>query len=135
MSKFETVCQADTGHLWIPHREILNYLGIGYDDIDEDSSYWIEFSLWNSDIYQNFLEQLADMGITFAWEYELTEDYSYFAYNFPTIDKPNNLVQYRKDGRTKRIPRITKAKVKELEEISAANWLLFTIGVKSNGTN
>lgn len=135
MSNFETICQADIGHLWTPHHNLLNYLCIGYDNMDEDCSYWNEYMIWNSDIYPNFLQVAADMGVAFIWEYELTEDYSYFAYNFPTIDKPNQLLQYKKDGKRKGIPRITKKKVKELEEISAANWLLHTIGVKPNGTN
>lgn len=105
-----------------------------YDDTHEDHPWgWTEYQYYNCDIYPRFLNQFADLGFAFGWEYVLTEDFSYYAYNFPTPNNPNNLVQFR-TGKRKQLPRLTKKFKEELEDLSATNELLYTLG-KSNGSN
>ena len=128
------VTQICSGYLATPFNSSHLRNFIYHDDLHDDhASGWPEYSLWQSDVYPPLLNTLADMGIPFIWEFVLTEDFSYFAYNFPTDDKPNNLVHY-KTGKRKRAPHLTKKMKAELEIINAANTLLYELGIK-NGSN
>ncbi|WAW11637.1 hypothetical protein nACB1_060 [Acinetobacter phage nACB1] len=106
-----------------------------FDDTLPDHSWgWPEYALWDSDVYPDFLSDLANKGIAFGWEFAVTEDISYFAYNFPTKESKNNLVWFNSTGRRKSLPRMTKKLRLELETESSINELLFTIGIKPDGT-
>lgn len=105
-----------------------------WDNVHHDAPWdWLEYSLYDCDIYPSILMILANAGIAFGWEYILTEDFSYFAYNFPTEGKPNNLVHY-KTGRRKSLPAMTKKLRKQLETETSVNVLLHNIGIKPDGT-
>lgn len=95
---------------------------------------WEEYSIYTSYIYPYLLTELARLGIAFTWEYQLTEDFSYYAYNFPTEDNPVNLVQFKTGNKRKNFPRLSKKARKQIETTSAANELLYIMGIK-NGSN
>lgn len=134
-----------------PHIEVINnsYLTTSLDrqvvdiffctsDTHEDSPIgWPEYicEARSSDwlIYPRELVTLADMGIAFVWEYAMTSDLSYVAYNFPTEDSNNTLKWYKTNSK-RGLPRMTKKMRLELENITAANELLYKLGIK-NGTN
>lgn len=124
-----------TGYLSTPVdmdtvKEITNF-----DDwVQTNETYgWDEYSVGNG-IYPEFLILLADKGLAFHWEYQLTEDFSYYAYNFPTEESKNNLFAF-KTGDKHRLPRISKKRLRSIESTSAANELvLLTLGNK-NGSN
>ena len=94
---------------------------------------WDEYSVTGTDVYPYFLTLLIRAGIAFAWTYESTEDFAYFAYNFPTEDKPQNYEIFR-TGKRKGFARMSKKLRKQIESTSAANELLYTMGIK-NGSN
>lgn len=105
------------------------------DDVHYDHyTGWDEYAYWTESVYPNFLAYLAKAGIPFLWEYTLTEDFSYFAYNFPTDEVANNLVHFR-TGRRKRLPHLNKKMIKELEIINAANTLLYELGISHGPHN
>lgn len=95
---------------------------------------WKEFAVTNYPIYPTTLVRMADLGLAFTWEYMLTEDFSYYAYNFPTEDKPSNLVLFKTGSKRKSFPRLPKKVYEEISKQSAANELLYKLGIK-NGTN
>lgn len=79
------------------------------------------------------LQRVAELGLAFIWEYALTSHDSYFAYNFPTEDSPNNLTVYKSNSR-RHGPRLSKKMRLEVEKTSAANELLLKLGLQ-NGKN
>lgn len=79
------------------------------------------------------VHRMAKLGLAFIWEYVLTSHDSYFAYNFPTEDSPNNLIIYKSNSR-RHGPKLSKKKRLETEKTSAANELLFKLGLQ-NGKN
>ena len=95
---------------------------------------WDEYSISGYEVYPYFLTELAKLGLAFGWEYEHTEGMYHFAYNFPTEDKPINLVHYSSVGRRKTLPYLTRKMRKQIESTSAANELLYQLGIK-NGSN
>lgn len=135
MSKLPQVIQIDHGYLITPcSYDLVNAL-LGIDKCYDDHAWgWDEYAIWSSEhIYPNQLEYLAKLGIAFGWEFVCTEDFSYFAYNFPTEESKNNLITF-KTGRRKGLPRLPKKLRKQLEGPSAANELLYKLG-HNNGTN
>ena len=109
-----------------------------YMDIDADFNGhawpWTEYATWDSAVYPEFLGLLADHGIAFGWEFVLTEHFSYYAYNFPTPEKKNNLICYSSKSKDS-LPRMTKKLRLQLETESSINELLLSIGIKPDGTN
>lgn len=97
-------------------------------------THWDEYSISCEEVYPSFLSKLAKLGLAFGWEYEHTEGMYHFAYNFPTEDKPTNLVHYSSVGRRKTLPYLTRKMRDQIETTSAANELLYILGIK-NGTN
>lgn len=95
---------------------------------------WDEYSMYESYIYPYLLTEMAKAGIAFTWEYRLTEDFSYYAYNFPTEDNPVNLVHFKTGDKRKNFPRLSKKARQQIESTSAANELLYNMGIK-NGSN
>lgn len=135
MNVLPEVLQINNGYLITPcSYDMVNAL-LGIDECYGDHSWgWAEYAIWSSEyIYPYQLDHLANLGITFGWEYVCTEDFSYYAYNFPTEDSKNNLVTF-KTGKRKGLPRLTKKLRKQLEDTSAANELLYKLGL-NNGTN
>lgn len=135
MSKLPEIMQIDHGYLITPcSYDLVNAL-LGIDECYDDHPWgWAEYAIWSSEhIYPSQLVHLANLGIAFGWEYVCTEDFSYYAYNFPTEDSKNNLVTF-KTGKHKSLPRLTKKLRKQLEGTSAANELLYKLG-HNNGTN
>lgn len=90
---------------------------------------WSEYSISAEEIYPYFLTQLAKAGIAFGWEYQHTEDMSYFAYNFPTEEQPVNLHHFSSIGKRKQLPYLNKTKRSDIETTSAANELLYQMGI------
>ena len=94
---------------------------------------WSEYSISAEEMYPYFLTQLAKAGIAFGWEYQHTEDMSYFAYNFPTEDNFQNFGTFKTGDKRKNFPRLSKKTLNQIESTSAANELLYQMGIK-NGT-
>lgn len=132
---FEDVCDIVCGYLATPvDMDIIKEL----TDFDERSGNrcdtgWDEYTISGS-IYPIFLEQLVKMGVAFIWDFYLTEDFKYSAYNFPTEDNHQNYGSFKTGDRRKNVPRLSKKLLKQVESTSAANELLYTMGIK-NGSN
>ena len=124
----------NTGYLITPMHltRLTNYMDID-DQYSDHEWLWTEYASWNSDIYPEFLGLLADHGIAFGWEFVLTEHFSYYAYNFPTAEKKNNLICYSSMSKHS-LPRMTKKLRLQLETESSINELLLSIGIKPDGT-
>ena len=132
---FEHIMLQNAGYLLTPMSKarLSEYMGI--EQVWEDHEWlWKEYATWDPDIYPEFLELLADHGIAFGWEFVLTEHFSYYAYNFPTPEKKNNLICYSSES-THSLPRMTKKLRLQLETESSINELLLSIGIKPDGTN
>lgn len=133
---FRDVHQAEVGFLWSPvgstliknitPAEPLNSPTVVYG--------WYPYVVYDSSIYPLFLTKLVKLGIAFIWEYECTEDFYYYAYNFPTEENPNNYSYFKTGDRRKKIPHLFKKKLAEVESYSAAQELLYHLGIK-NGSN
>lgn len=95
---------------------------------------WDEYSITSSFLYPGFLSTLISLGIAFTWEYQFTEDFSYYAYNFPTEDNFQNFGEFKTGDKRKNFPRLSKKTLNQIESTSAANELLYQMGIK-NGTN
>lgn len=126
------------GYLVTPVKpETLNHFSdIHSDDIHEDHDWgWPEYSYWHEEdvVYPAMLKRLANAGLVFGWEFACTEDFSYYAYNFPTEESKNNLV-YFKTGKRKSLPHLSKKNRKIYEDISIVNELLLRLGVP-NGSS
>lgn len=136
MPNLQEIVVVNNGYLATPvEEESLIQLGAMYDDVIENHDYnWPEYAAWDANVYPDFLVMMAEHGLAFMWEYVLTEDFSYFAYNFPTEESPNNLVHFR-TGKRKKKPRVSKKLLKQYESTSAANELLFRLGTKPHGVN
>ena len=132
---FEDLCNINSGYLASPACMDLLKEVTDFDEwiITRDNPAWDEYRI-ETDIYPEFLTTLVHLGIAFIWEYDLTEDFQYVAYNFPTEDKPMNYGQFRTGERGKKLPRFTKKFLKETESTSAANELLYKLG-HANGSN
>ena len=130
------VYAVDNGYISSPISiELLSRL-VRYDDCVEvrEDYRWIEYVINNSYIYPQFLTELAKAGIAFTWEFQHTEDFSYYAYNFPTEENPVNLTYFKTGDKRKGFPRMSKKKLNLIESTSAANELLYQLGIK-NGSN
>lgn len=80
------------------------------------------------------LISLASDGIPFAYEYFLTEDVVYLAYNFPTYEK-NDCIEYiMSRDRKKNFPRVSNKRVTELTTIFYKNRLLKKLGVSDGNS-
>lgn len=131
---FQQVSQIGTGYLITPMNQHRLQLFTDWDQVHDDHIWvWPEYALWDTDVYPQFLEDLAKEGVAFGWEYMCTEDFSYFAYNFPTQESRNNLICYNSFGR-KRLPKLTKKLRLQYETESSINELLLTLGINPNGT-
>lgn len=132
---FEHIMLHNSGYLITPMSKarLSEYMDIEQDYYDHEWL-WTEYATWNSDIYPEFLGLLADHGIAFGWEFVLTEHFSYYAYNFPTPEKKNNLICYSSMSKHS-LPRMTKKLRLQLETESSINELLLSIGIKPDGTN
>lgn len=132
---FEHVMLQNAGYLITPMSKVRlsEYMHID-QDYDDHEWLWKEYATWNSVVYPEFLELLADHGIAFGWEFVLTEHFSYYAYNFPTPEKKNNLICYSSKSKHS-LPRMTKKLRLQLETESSINELLLSIGIKPDGTN
>lgn len=132
---FEHIVLHNSGYLITPmvKAHLSAYMDIE-EDYDDHDWLWTEYATWNSDIYPDFLGLLADHGIAFGWEFVLTEHFSYYAYNFPTSEKKNNLICYSSNSKQS-LPRMTKKLRLQLETESSINELLLSIGIKPDGTN
>ena len=122
------VIQINNGYLITPcSYDLINAL-LGVDEKYEDHPWnWPEYAIWSTaQIYPKQLKHLADLVIAFGWEFVCTEDFSYYAYNFPTEDSKNNLITF-KTGKRKDLPHLTKKLRKQLEGTSAANELLYKL--------
>lgn len=122
------------GYLITPLSQQTVEMHFSFNEIYGDHAYkWPEYAIWDMDsIYPRELKILAEKGLAFLWEYICTEDFSYFAYNFPTEDKPNNLTFF-KTGKRKCAPKLSKKLRLQIEKTSAANELLYHLGI-DNGT-
>ena len=132
---FEHIMLQNAGYLLTPMAEerLSEYMDIDAD-YDDHEWPWREYATWDTTIYPNFLALLADLGIAFGWEFVLTEHFSYYAYNFPTPEKKNNLICYSSKSKHS-LPRMTKKLRLQLETESSINELLLSIGIKPDGTN
>ena len=132
---FEHIMLQNAGYLITPMSKarLSEYMHIDAD-YDDHEWPWREYATWNTDIYPNLLALLADLGIAFGWEFVLTEHFSYYAYNFPTPEKKNNLICYSSKSKHS-LPRMTKKLRLQLETESSINELLLSIGIKPDGTN
>ena len=132
---FEHIMLHNAGYLITPmaRERLAEYMDIDSDHDDHEWS-WQEYATWDTNIYPNFLALLADLGIAFGWEFVLTEHFSYYAYNFPTPEKKNNLICYSSKSKHS-LPRMTKKLRLQLETESSINELLLSIGIKPDGTN
>lgn len=126
----------ENGYLSSPADEDLLKSVTEFDEwVQEREDYaWDEYVINSIYIYPDFLSRLANAGIAFTWQYECTEDFSYYAYNFPTEDSPVNLVHFKTGDKRKGFPRMSKKKLNIIESTSAANELLFQLGIE-NGSN
>ena len=132
---FEHIMLQSAGYLITPMaiERLSEYMDIDAD-YDDHEWPWTEYATWNSAVYPEFLGLLADHGIAFGWEFVLTEHFSYYAYNFPTPEKKNNLICYSSKSKDS-LPRMTKKLRLQLETESSINELLLSIGIKPDGTN
>ena len=132
---FEHVMLHNAGYLITPmsKERLVDFMDID-QDYDDHDWLWREYVTWHTAIYPKFLGLLADHGIAFGWEFVLTEDFSYYAYNFPTPEKKNNLICYSSKSKHS-LPRMTKKLRLQLETESSINELLLSIGIKPDGTN
>ena len=132
---FEHIMLQNAGYLITPmaKERLSMYMHIDAD-YDDHEWPWREYATWHADICPNFLALLADLGIAFGWEFVLTEHFSYYAYNFPTPEKKNNLICYSSKSKDS-LPRMTKKLRLQLETESSINELLLSIGIKPDGTN
>lgn len=137
MSKrVEHVTSISQGYLATPaSREVINKVFGSADDILHEHPYgWYEGAYYCADIYPEALNALAEAGVAFSWEFDCTEDFHYGAYNFPTEDNLNNLVIWDSSTKRKGKPRLSRAALKKISDISATNELLLHLGIK-NGSN
>lgn len=134
--RVEHVTQVMQGYLATPmNMDILRLFTYRPDDIHDDHPYgWSEYAYWGGDTYPEWLNEMATAGIAFSWEFDCTEDFHYGAYNFPTEDSPNNLVIWDSTMKRRAKPRKSKKFIKQVSDISAANELLYQLGIK-NGSN
>lgn len=134
--KLPEIYEISSGYISTPMNSELLVELISYDQYvsEHGITSWKEFTVTNYPIYPTTLVRMADLGIAFTWEYMLTEDFSYYAYNFPTEDKPSNLVLFKTGSKRKSFPRLPKKVYEEISKQSAANELLYKLGI-SNGTN
>ena len=132
---FEHIMLQSAGYLITPMaiERLSEYMDIDAD-FNDHAWPWTEYATWNSAVYPEFLGLLADHGIAFGWEFVLTEHFSYYAYNFPTPEKKNNLICYSSKSKDS-LPRMTKKLRLQLETESSINELLLSIGIKPDGTN
>ena len=132
---FEHIMLQNAGYLVTPMaiERLSEYMDIDAD-FNDHAWPWTEYATWNSAVYPEFLGLLADHGIAFGWEFVLTEHFSYYAYNFPTPEKKNNLICYSSKSKDS-LPRMTKKLRLQLETESSINELLLSIGIKPDGTN
>lgn len=130
------IYRVENGYLSSPANMDLLKVGTNFDEwVQEREDYeWDEYAIGTLQVYPDFLDILANAGIAFTWEYQCTEDFSYYAYNFPTEDSPVNLVQFKTGDKRKGFPRMSKKKLNIIESTSAANELLFQLGIE-NGSN
>lgn len=134
--RVEDISNISNGYLVTPMNKdrLRTLISTGIDDTHDDHEYgWPDHSMWGSDIYPEWINNLADEGIAFIWEFTMTEDFSYFAYNFPTEKVRNNLVAFHTNGKQKKPPYLSKKKREEIETISAVNELLLITLGKQNG--
>ena len=135
-----------------PHMEPVSDINCGYlatpmqmDNVKELTDFddwcqehehtgWDEYSISSSDVYPVILNTLIRLGLAFTWEYQFTEDFSYYAYNFPTEDNFQNFGTFKTGDKRKNFPRLSKKTLNQIESTSAANELLYQMGIK-NGTN
>lgn len=98
---------------------------------------WTDYSIDDASLEDRVIPDavysMANKGLAFFWDFTLTTHDSYIAYNFPTEDCSNNLKIYKSNSR-RYIPKLSKKKRLEIEKTSAANELLYKLGIK-NGTN
>ena len=92
-------------------------------------THWDEYSISGYEVYPYFLTELAKLGLAFGWEYEHTEGMYHFAYNFPTEEQPVNLHHFNSLGKRKQLPYLNKTKRSDIETTSAANELLYQMGI------
>ena len=132
---FEHIMLHNAGYLITPMavERLSEYMDIDAD-FNDHAWPWAEYATWDSAVYPEFLGLLADHGIAFGWEFVLTEHFSYYAYNFPTPEKKNNLICYSSKSKDS-LPRMTKKLRLQLETESSINELLLSIGIKPDGTN
>ena len=132
---FEHIMLHNAGYLITPMavERLSEYMDIDAD-FNDHAWPWTEYATWDSAVYPEFLGLLADHGIAFGWEFVLTEHFSYYAYNFPTPEKKNNLICYSSKSKDS-LPRMTKKLRLQLETESSINELLLSIGIKPDGTN
>jgi len=132
---FEHIMLHNAGYLITPMagERLSKYMDIDAD-FNDHAWPWTEYATWDSAVYPEFLGLLADHGIAFGWEFVLTEHFSYYAYNFPTPEKKNNLICYSSKSKDS-LPRMTKKLRLQLETESSINELLLSIGIKPDGTN
>ena len=130
------IYQTESGYISSPASMDIIKNFTDFDEwVQEREDYdWGEYVISSSSVYPHYLTELAKAGIAFTWEYEATEDFSYYAYNFPTEDKPINLVHFKTGDKRKNFPRMSKKNLRVIESTSAANELLITLGIE-NGLN
>ena len=82
------IYQTESGYISSPASMDIIKNFTGFDEwVQEREDYdWGEYVISSSSVYPHYLTELAKAGIAFTWEYESTEDFSYYAYNFPTED-------------------------------------------------
>lgn len=103
--------------------------------VQEHEQYnWDEYVISVSYVYPAFLTDMYKAGIPFIWEYQLTEDFSYYAYYLPTEDDPKSFVSFKTGDRRKKLPRLSKKSIAEIEKFSSANELIYLLGIK-HGVN
>ena len=128
------VPQINNGYLTTPvHYDSLRMYCTPDDTHDDHYTGWPDYTYWSCEVYPPWLNDLANTGIPFLWEFTITEDFSYFAYNFPTDDQANCLKSFR-TGKRKRLPHVSVKLRKELEVLNATNTLLLQLGFK-HGSN
>lgn len=133
---FDDVQQVNAGFLWSPAQQDLIDALTPTEVIHGDSLVmdWPPYTAFDCSVYPLFLSKLTNIGIAFVWEYEATEDFIYYAYNFPTEDNPSNFGHFKTGDKRKKVPFLSKKKRAEVESYSAAQELLYHLGIK-NGSN
>ena len=96
-------------------------------------THWDVYCVSGEAVYPYFLTKLAKLGLAFGWEYEHAEGMYHFAYNFPTEDNFQNFGTFKTGDKRKNFPRLSKKTLNQIESTSAANELLYQMGIK-NGT-